>query len=228
MFSLQTHLKMRTNEELQQDVQNAIKWEHLLHASEIGVTVNNGIVTLTGSVDNYAKKSEAENAAKTVAGIKAVIEKIEVKLTHAGKKEDNEIAPEVVRAIKWNWAIPNDTLKIKVESGWVTLEGQLNWQYQKNAAKTAVKNVVGVKGVIDLITIKSESKDAIEQSDIEQALSRNWSIDGKDVHVNVSGNNVILKGTVHSLYQKEEAGRIAWNAPNVWDVDNQLKIEYNY
>lgn len=219
---------MRTNEKLQRDVQNALKWEPLLHAAEIGVAVNSGVVTLTGMVDNYAKKSEAESAAKNVLGVTAVIEKIEVHFAHTDKKEDSDIAPQVVNALKWNWAVPSDHIKVKVEKGWVTLEGQLNWQYQKDAAKKAVKNVDGVKGVLDLMIVKSQSKDAIEQTDIEQALARNWSIDDKAVHVNVLGNNVTLNGTVHSLYQKEEAGRIAWKAPGVWDVDNQLRIEYNY
>lgn len=219
---------MRTNEALQQDVQNALKWEPLLHAAEIGVSVNSGVVTLTGMVDNYAKKSEAESAAKNVLGVTAVIEKIEVHFAHTDKKEDSDIAPKVVSALKWNWAVPSDSIKVKVEKGWVTLEGQMNWQYQKDAAKKAVKNVDGVKGVLDLMVVKSQSKDAIEQTDIEQALARNWSIDDKAVHVKVLGNNVTLKGTVHSLYQKEEASRIAWKAPGVWDVDNQLRIEYNY
>jgi osmotically-inducible protein OsmY len=228
MFSPLNKAKMRTNEALQQDVQNALKWEPLLHAAEIGVSVNSGVVTLTGMVDNYAKKSEAESAAKNVLGVTAVIEKIEVHFAHTDKKEDSDIAPKVVSALKWNWAVPSDSIKVKVEKGWVTLEGQMNWQYQKDAAKKAVKNVDGVKGVLDLMVVKSQSKDAIEQTDIEQALARNWSIDDKAVHVNVLGNNVTLKGTVHSLYQKEEASRIAWKAPGVWDVDNQLRIEYNY
>jgi osmotically-inducible protein OsmY len=228
MFSPINKIKMRTNEALQQDVQNALKWEPLLHAAEIGVSVNSGVVTLTGMVDNYAKKSEAESAAKNVLGVTAVIEKIEVHFAHTDKKEDSDIAPKVVSALKWNWAVPSDSIKVKVEKGWVTLEGQMNWQYQKDAAKKAVKNVDGVKGVLDLMVVKSQSKDAIEQTDIEQALARNWSIDDKAVHVNVLGNNVTLKGTVHSLYQKEEASRIAWKAPGVWDVDNQLRIEYNY
>jgi osmotically-inducible protein OsmY len=228
MFSPINKIKMRTNEALQQDVQNALKWEPLLHAAEIGVSVNSGVVTLTGMVDNYAKKSEAESAAKNVLGVTAVIEKIEVHFAHTDKKEDSDIAPKVVSALKWNWAVPSDSIKVKVEKGWVTLEGQMNWQYQKDAAKKAVKNVDGVKGVLDLMVVKSQSKDAIEQTDIEQALARNWSIDDKAVHVKVLGNNVTLKGTVHSLYQKEEASRIAWKAPGVWDVDNQLRIEYNY
>jgi osmotically-inducible protein OsmY len=143
---------MKTNAELQKDVQDAIKWEPLLNAAEIGVTVKDGVVTLTGIVDSYSKKTEAEDAAKNVAGVKAVVEKIEIKFNSRwAKKDDNEIATEVVNALKWNWQIPKDKIKAKVEKGWVTLEGELEWNYQKEAAQGAVKNLLGVMGVSNII-----------------------------------------------------------------------------
>ena len=220
---------MKNNQELQKDVQNAIKWEPLLNVAEIGVTAIDGIITLTGTVDSYAKKSEAENAAKNVKGVKAVVEKIEVKFySSMSKRDDNEIATEVVNALKLNWQIPSDNVKVKVEDGWVTLEGNLEWNYQKDAAKKAVSNLVGVKGVMNNLKIKSETKDGIEKRDIESALGRNWSINASDVHVGVSGNIVTLTGMVNSWYQKDEAGRIAWNAPGVLAVDNELTVEYDY
>ncbi len=218
---------MKTNEALQMDVQNAIKWEPLLHAAEIGVTAKDGVITLTGVVDSYAKKTEAENAAKNVTGVKAIAEEIEVNYGSLFKKNDTEIANEVLNAWQWNWEVPNDKIKVKVESGWVTLEGELEWNYQKDAAKKAVANLTGVKGVSNNITIKSESKDAIEKSAVESALARSWSINDHDVKVNVAGNKVKLTGIVHSLYQKEEAGRLAWNAPGVRAVDNELVVIYN-
>ena len=147
---------MKTNAELQTDVQNAIKWEPLLNAAEIGVTVKDGVVTLTGVVDNYTKKLEAEDAAKNVAGVKAVVEKIEIRFANSFNKSDNEIATEVLNALKSNWSVPNDKVKVKVEDGWVTLEGELPWNYQKDAAKEAVKYLLGVKGVSNNIKIKSE------------------------------------------------------------------------
>jgi len=217
---------MKNNQDLQRDVQDAIKWERLLNAAEIGVTAKDGVVTLTGIVDSYSKKSEAEDAAKNVAGVKAVVEKIEVQLGSAGIKADNEIADEVVSAFKWNWEVPNDKVKVKVENGWVTLEGELNWKYQKDAAKKSVNKLIGVKGVSNNITIKSERQDRIEQNDIERALGRNWSLEDKGIQVKVSGNKVSLNGTVDSWYQKDTAGRIAWNAPGVWAVDNELIIDY--
>jgi osmotically-inducible protein OsmY len=218
---------MKTNEELQKDVQDAIKWEPLLNAAEIGVTAKNGIITLTGTVDSYTKKSEAEDASKNVAGVKAVVEKIEIKFGSTWQKDDNEIAKEVLNAFKWNWEVPDDKVKVKVEDGWVTLEGELHWNYQKDAAKKLVNNQVGVKGVINNITIKSETHDEIEKKDIESALMRNWSIDDDDIRVKVSGNRVTLNGTVNSFYQRDEAERIAWNAPGVSSVDNELVIDYD-
>lgn len=218
---------MKSNEDLQKDVQNAIKWEPLLNAAEIGVTAKDGVVTLSGIVDSYSKKLEAESATKSVTGVKAVVEKIEIKFGSSWNKNDNEIATEVLNAFKFNWEVPSDKVKVNVENGWVTLEGELEWNYQKEAAKKAISTLMGVKGVSNNITIKSETHDAIEKDDIEYALERNSSTDDEGISVKVSGNKVILNGTVHSFYQRDEAERIAWNAPGVWNVDNQLVIEYD-
>jgi len=220
--------QMKTNEVLQKDVQDAIKWEPLLSAAEIGVTAKDGIITLTGTVDSYSKKLEAEDAAKNVAGVQAVVEKITIQYGSTWQKSDNEIATEVLNALKGNWQIPNDAVKVKVESGWITLEGELNWNYQKEAAKKLINNLAGVIGVTNNITIKSLIHDEIEKLDVEAALARNWSVNSQDIHVKVKGTKVTLTGSVNSYYQKNEAGRIAWNAPGVWTVDNELVIEYDY
>ncbi len=219
---------MKNNAEIQKDVQDAIKWEPLLNAAEIGVTVKDGVVTLTGTVDSYSKKTEAEDAAKNVAGVTAVVEKIEIKYnTGWGKKNDNEIAVEVVNALKWNWRIPSADVKVKVEDGWVTLTGELQWNYQKEAAKDAVKNLLGVMGVANNITIKSGTQDQIEKRDIESALRRNCSIRDENITVRTSNHKATLTGTVDSWYQKNEAARMAWNAPGVWTVDNELVVGYD-
>ncbi|GAB2616628.1 BON domain-containing protein [Emticicia sediminis] len=218
---------MKSNEDLQRDVQNAIKWEPLLHAAEIGVTAIDGVVTLTGTVDSYAKKSEAEEAAKKVSGLKALVEKIEIKFSSTWKKDDAEIANEILNALKWDWEIPSEDIVVKVENGWVRLEGEVQWNYQREAAKKAAKRLSGVLGVTNDIKLSAETHDAIEKKDIQDALTRNWSISEQDIEVKVLGNKVTLNGSVDSFYQRDEAGRIAWNAPGVTSVDNELIVDFN-
>lgn len=228
-YQIKRTVTMKQNAELQKDVQDAIKWEPLLNAAEIGVTVKEGVVTLTGTVDSYSKKKEAEDAAKSVAGVTVVVEKIEIKLSsRLAAKDDNEIATEVVNALKWNWQIPDDRIKVKVEKGWVTLEGEMEWNYQKEAIRDTVKNLMGVTGVSNDIVIKSETRNVIEEKDIENALNRNWSIGDQDISVKASGHVVTLSGTVSSSYQKDEAARITWKAPGVWTVNNELVVEYGH
>ncbi len=130
-----------------------------------------------------------------------------------------------MNAFAANWEIPDDKIKVKVEDGWVTLEGELRWNFQKDAAKTSVNNLIGVTGVINNITIKPESANEVEQEGIERALERNWSTGDQDIRVKVSGSKVTLNGFVHSIYERDEANRIAWNAPGVCVVDNELIIE---
>lgn len=219
---------MKNNSELQTDVQNAIKWEPLLNAAEIGVTAKDGVVSLTGVVDSYAKKMEAENAAKKVIGVKALVENIEVKFPSTWIKTDAEIANEVLTGLKNNWTVPDDKVSVKVENGWVTLEGELVWNYQKEAAKNAVNHLTGVKGVTNSIKIKSETHNAIEKKEVEDAIARNWSVDDSDINVSVSGTTVTLSGTVNSWYEREEAGRIAWKTSGVWHVKNELLVDYEY
>ncbi len=220
---------MNNNAALQKDVQDALKWEPLLHAAEIGVTVNDGVVTLTGFVDNYTKKSEAEHAAKSVKGVKVVIEKIEVKFeTIWTKTTDEDIATEVINAFKWNWRVPTDRVKVKVETGWITLDGELEYSYQRDASVNAVKDLLGVKGITNNIQIKSIIMEVAEKATIKEALKRNWAIYDNDIDVEVFGHKATLSGTVESWYQKDEAGRIALNAKGIWSVDNKLIVDYAY
>jgi len=218
---------MKSNAELQQDVQDAIKWQPLLNAAEIGVTAKDGVVSLTGVVDSYIKKTEAEDAAKNVAGVTALVEKIEVKYPNSYSKTNVEIANEVLTALKTRWNVPADKVKVKVEAGWITLSGEVGWHYQKEAAEEAIENLMGVTGVTNNISIKSESTEAIEKAGIESALKRSWSFYDNDIRVQVSGHKATLTGTVGSLYQKNEAGSIAWNAPGVWSVDNGLVVDWD-
>lgn len=219
---------MKKSEKLQKDVQEAIRWEPLLNAAEIGVTARNGVVTLTGTVDSYAKKWEAEIAAKSVPGVRVVIEKIDVKLNNNdGKKDDNEIADDLIKAARWNWQIPKEKIMATVKDGWVTLEGEVDWNYQREAAYEVARHQYGVQGVTNNITIK-ESQDQIEKEAIERAFMRNPILDDSDITVIVSDHNVTLRGTVPSWYQKDKAEKIAWNAPGVQNINNQLKVTYTY
>jgi osmotically-inducible protein OsmY len=215
---------MKTNDQLQHDVQDAIKWEPLLSAAEIGVTAKDGVVTLSGVVDNYFKKTEAENAARKVAGVKAVAETITVNFGGRYKKNDTEIANEVLSVFKQMWEIPIDELKVEVENGYVTLGGNVQWNFQRLAAKQSIIHLAGVVGVENNIQVKSDTVDAVEKKDIECAFNRHWSMDDNEIHVEVAGNKVTLTGMVTSLYQKDEAEQIAWNAPGVRSMDNQLVV----
>jgi len=218
---------MKTNEELQKDVQNAIKWEPQLHAAEIGVTAKDGIVTLMGTVDAYFKKIEAENAAKNVDGVKAIVEEINVRYSNS-QKSDTDIANDVIKSLIDCWSVPNEKLKVKVEDGWITLEGYLTWNYQKEAAEKAIAYLPRVKGINNEIKIKSEIQDHIEKKDVERALKSNWTLHSQEILVRVEGTKVILTGAVSSLFQKDLAEKTAWKTPGVWSVDNQLVVEHKY
>ena len=215
---------MKTDQDLQNDVEYALQWEPLLQAAEIGVTAQDGIITLNGTVNSYAEKSEAEDAVKKVAGVKVVIEQIEVSLVKGVNKTDHEIAIEILNALATSW-VPAEQLKIKVEHGLVTLEGTLHWNFQKQAARKCIKNIIGVTGIKNLIVIKAETHDEVEKKHLENALKLNWSMDDQDIRVKVSGKTVTLNGVVNSYYQKEEAERIAWQAPGVNAVINELSID---
>ena len=219
---------MKTNEELQKDVQDSIKWQPLLKAAEIGVTAKNGVVTLTGNVNSFTKKIEAEKAAKSVVGVRAVVEDIHVKISTSLVKNDEDLATEILSSMKWDWSVPSDKVQVKVEGGWVTIDGSVEWNYQKEAARSCAANLIGVKGVTNNVTVKAKSNDAIEQADIEKALSRSWMVDDHNIQVKVKGNRVVLRGAVESIFEKDEAARLAWNAPGVNEVDNELAVIYEF
>ena len=215
---------MKSNEELQKNVVAAINWEPLLQAASIGVMVKDGVVTLTGSVNTYAKKAEAGLAAKNVAGVRTVFEDIKVVCNTKDTRNDAEIMTAVENAFRWHWDIPTEKVLVIVEDHWVFLSGELEWNYQKEAAKNAISNLIGIIGITNNISVKNASKDIIEQNNIEIAMQQNGSINNKDIAVYVFNNVVTLKGRVDSWYQKSEAERIAWNAPGVKQVQNDLYV----
>lgn len=216
---------MKSDIEIQKDVMEEIKWEPFLNASEIGVAVKNGIVTLTGMVDNYSKKASAEKAAKRVVGVKAVAEEIQVGISPSFKKTDTEIAEAVLNALKWHTAVQEEKIKIKVEDGIVKLEGEVEWEYQRTNAKTAIENLSGVRSVINLINVKPKITSTDIKQKINAAFHRSATIDAGKVTVEVEGSKVTLSGKVRSFVEKEDAERAAWAAPGVISVVSKLEIE---
>ncbi|WNI37339.1 BON domain-containing protein [Chryseobacterium sp. SG20098] len=218
---------MKTNEQLQQDVQEAIKWEPMLHPAEIGVTASDGVVSLTGTVDSIVKKKQAKNAARNVSGVKVLVENIQVKLPDSKVKTDIEIGAEIISAFTSNVIIPQDKIKVKVENGWVDLDGELPWDYQREITENAIQFLPGIKGIFNNITINPDTKDAVSKKKVEEALKRS-AVDEREITVSVSGTTVTLTGTVHSWQQKEEAGRIAWKTPGIKHLKNKLEVDYEY
>ncbi len=216
---------MKTNTEIQKDVMEELQWEPILNASEIGVAVKDGVVTLSGVVDSYSKKLAAEKAAKRVSGVKAIAEDIEVRFSSSFSKRDSDIASAVLDALKWHSAVQENKIKIEVEDGWVTLDGEVEWEYQKTAAATAIENLLGVRGVTNLIKITPKLSTSDIKRKISAAFHRSATVDAQRVDVETIGSKVILKGKVSSWSDKEDAENTAWSAPGVTTVENKIEVD---
>ncbi len=217
-------VSIRTDEDIQTDVLEELKWDTRVRPNEIGVAVKDGVVTLTGWVDSYLKKIAAEEAAHRVRGVKAVANDIEVRLPGSAERTDADLAKAALNALKWEAAISTDKLDVTVSHGWVTLKGEVDYRFQKREAERAVERLSGVKGVINLIVVKPRVSPSDLKQNIEKALLRNAETDAEHITVEVQGSKVILRGTVRSYAEKKAAEEAAWSAPGITEVDNRIVI----
>jgi len=216
---------MRTDMDIQKDVIAELRWEPSLRDDDIAVGVRDGVVTLAGFVDSYADKWSAERVASKVKGVKAVANDIEVKLPSSSTRPDPDIAHAAVQALQWNISVPSDRIRVKVESGWLTLEGEVDWYSEKEAAESAVRHLTGLKGVTNLITVRARPAPSDVKQRIKEALQRGAAFDAEQITVELQGNKAILRGTVRSYAEMRDAERAARNAPGVIDIENRLTVD---
>ncbi|WP_416758153.1 BON domain-containing protein [Roseateles sp. So40a] len=215
---------LRSDAEIQSEVLSELKWEPRVQATEIGVAVKDGVVTLAGFVDSYTKRWAAEEAARRVRGVKAVANDIEVRLSAGGERTDPKIAAAAVRALQWDAVLVPEKIDVTVSKGWLTLRGTVDWQYKKHEAERVLRNLAGVKGVSNLIEVKPKAEPAEIKKQVEQALVRSAQTDAGRINVEVDGSKVTLKGTVRAWVERQEAERAAWRAPGVMTVDNRIVV----
>lgn len=216
---------MKSDIQIQNDVIAQLKWEPSLNAAEIGVAVKNGIVTLSGIVDAWSKKIAAEDAAKKIAGVKAIAEDIQVGISPSFRKTDAEIAEAVVLSLRWNTTIPDEKIKIRVEDGVVSLDGEVEWNYQCIAAESAIEKLTGVRRINNYIKIKPSIKPNNVKQKITAAFIRSATIDSGKIRVETDDGKITLNGTVRSFAEREDAEKAAWSAPGVTSVVNNLVME---
>ena len=215
---------MKNDLQILQDVMNQLKWDPYIKTSEIDVSVKNGIVKLSGVVDSYAKKIAAEKAACKVRGVRAIAEEIRINVSPASAKTDAELAEIVLNTLRMHTTVPEENIRVKVESGVVTLDGEVEWDYQRTAARHAISNLTGIKNVISNLTVKPKVLDRDIKSKIKAAFHRTATIDANKISVDIDGSKVTLRGKVRSYTEKEDAESAAWAAPGVISVTSYLEV----
>ena len=216
---------MKTDADLKRDIEDELEWDPAIRASAIGVAVKDGVATLTGHIETYAEKYAAEKALRRVAGVKAIALELDVRLSPEHRRSDTDIAVAAEQSLKWNTLVP-DKLRLTVDKGWVTLRGEVDWDFQRRSAEKAVRSLTGVVGISNEMTLKAPAvKPANVQTRIADALTRQVEREIKNIDVRVEGSTVTLRGHVNSWHERDAAGGAAWSAPGVLAVINELRIE---
>jgi osmotically-inducible protein OsmY len=218
--------RVRTDEEIRDDVLDELEWDPAIpEASQIGVAVDNGVVTLSGVVDSYPVKRAAEEAARRVEGVRAIANDIEVRVPSAGVRSDTDIAAAATNALEWDSQVPSDRIKVVVRNGWVTLEGTVDWHYQKEAAERDVRNLQGVRGVTNLIKVAAPQISPAEvKARIERALERSAQLEAQRINVQVEDGKLILTGRVRSMAERDQVEAAAWSTKGVSEVENRIVV----
>jgi len=217
---------MKTDKQLKNDILAELRWEPSVNAEQIGVEVKDGVVTLAGHVDSFVEKWAAEKAAKKVSGVRALAVEMDVKLPSLSQRNDADIARSADSALEWTTYLPRNSIKIQVEGGWVTLDGDVEWEYQRRAALSAVRNLMGVKGINNNIVIKSKVTANGVKADIIDALKRRAITDSQKIVVDVNGADVTLSGTVDNWAERDLARHSAWSTAGVQNVQNNIIVAY--
>lgn len=215
---------MKSDKQLQQDVMDDLRWDPSLDASKVGVAVTNGVVTLTGAVPSYFQKQNTERVIKRVAGVRAVANDIEVRLPNTTERNDSDVAQAVLNALKWDTSVPEEKLSVSVSKGWVTIEGAVDWNYQRESCEKAIEKLIGVKGVTNRISVAPHATSKDVKNEIKAALHRYAELESRNIEVDSADSTVTLRGQVRSWAERKEAETAAWMAPGVTQVKNEIIV----